>query len=153
MRMKRQSANLKRKQAFTLLEVMLCIALISLMASAFAWKGNNLLQHYLLRSSAKTLVREIEAAHLLAMSYQTDIAVVIVKRNGDYFLEWRTDEPPLKKKCRPHKMRGVKNIRIDDYKCAKATPVAAFSSISSSKCRLIELEGASGDVRSLQLSK
>src|SRR5579883_572054 len=98
--------RMKKKNRFTLIEIMVGIALLAIMAAAFAWKGNNLLQHYLLRNSVKTLLQEVETAHLLAMSYQTDIAVMIIKKKGDFFLEWKTEEPPLQKKRRLHKMRG-----------------------------------------------
>ena len=101
----------------------------------------------------KTLLQEVETAHLLAMSYQTDIAVMIIKKKGDFFLEWKTEEPPLQKKRRLHKMRGVKNIRIDDKTCKKEAMIAAFSSTSSTTCRKIELEGIKGDSRILQLER
>lgn len=133
----------KKGFCFTLLEIVICIALISFMASAFAWKGSNLVQHYLLRSSAKTLVREIEAAHLLALSYQTDISLKLVNNKGEFSLEWETDEPLLQCRCHNHKLRGVKNVRVD-YKDNK-TAIAAFSSTSATSCKYIDLEGRGED--------
>jgi hypothetical protein len=130
----------EKRFSFTLLEVVICIALISMFASVFAWKGNNLLQHYLLRSSAKTIVREINTAHLLALSYQTDVSLKLVQKKGEIFLEWQTEEPLILRRCTSHKMRGVKNILID-YKLATSAMIASFSSASASSCKRIDLQG------------
>lgn len=132
--------RVKKRNSFTLLEVMVCVALLSLLAGTCAWKGHDLLQHYLLRSSAKAIVREIEAAQILSLSYQADIAVTLVKEKEEFFLKWETEEPRLQYRCIPRKMRGVKNARID-YKRSKKAKVADFSSASSSSCAYIDLEG------------
>ncbi len=128
------------------------MALIALLAGAFAWKGNSLVQHYLLRSSSKTILRELETAHLLAMSYQSDIVLKIVNRKGDFFLEWETDEPALKNRCRSHKMRGVKNILADD-KLFSSVAIAAFSSTAASSCKHIDLEGSGGESRRIEIQQ
>lgn len=130
----------KKVRAFTLLEVVVCVALLAILAGAFAWKGNHLVQHHMVRSSAKTLVREIEAAHVLSLSYQTDIAMRIIKKKGDFFLEWQTAEPCLVQRCSPRKLRGVRDIRIDNKSKINQTFVD-FTLGKSVSCKYIDLQG------------
>ncbi len=128
------------KKAFTLLEVVVCIALLAIFASVSIWRGNHLLQHFLLRSSAKTIAQEINTARLLAWSYHADVHLQLKQKGQKILLEWQTDEPLILKHRPSHKIRGVKNILIDGKLCKNAT-IASFSAISASSCSKIDLQG------------
>ncbi|MDX8430864.1 MAG: prepilin-type N-terminal cleavage/methylation domain-containing protein [Candidatus Algichlamydia australiensis] len=89
---------MKRKYSFTLIEVMICIALMAMMGGFLAIKSGALLSKHRADSELANLKREIRLARNLSRSYQADITLSLTQTREGLQLIRSTDEPGIQKK-------------------------------------------------------
>lgn len=94
MMMKNQRKK-RSKRAFTLIEIIICISILSLAGSLFAYKAKDLFAVYHFRNEKRKMLNAIELARHLSISYQADIEMVITKEKKGYSMILKTDEPTL----------------------------------------------------------
>ena len=81
-------------KAFTLLELMVCLFLISLLGALIGIKGIDLLAHHRFRSALQTWLLDIERAQILAMHQKCDVVCILKKRmDGGYQAILESDSP------------------------------------------------------------
>jgi prepilin-type N-terminal cleavage/methylation domain-containing protein len=88
---------MRRRRPFTLIEVMIVMAILVLIGGLFGVRGKHLVDYYAFSSSIDKIASRCRLARNLAVNYQTDVAVHVVKRNKEITVTLVSDEPPLKK--------------------------------------------------------
>lgn len=89
----------KSKRAFTLLEIIVCISLLSLIGGLFATKAKDLFSTYHYRTQKTRFVNALMLARHLSIAYSADIEAIISKEKSGYSLFLKTDEPALYHHC------------------------------------------------------
>jgi hypothetical protein len=85
----------KSKKPFTLLEMLVCFTILSLVGGLFAVRGKRLFDQYASKQEVAKLFDILQLAKEYAYCYQCDIEVHFQK-NKQYYVEVKTDEPLLK---------------------------------------------------------
>lgn len=81
-----------KRKAFTLLELMVCLAIISLLSAVLGVKGLDLLAHHRFCSSLQTFVFDIQRFQILAMTQGCDVVCKIQRNNkGDFIVLIESD--------------------------------------------------------------
>ena len=83
----------RRVRPFTLIEIMIAIAILSVIAVFSAVQIKNLIDVHRFESGTSHLFRQLQEAQTLSSSYQTDIALDIYRKDGQIFYQFSTDEP------------------------------------------------------------
>jgi prepilin-type N-terminal cleavage/methylation domain-containing protein len=78
---------------FTLIEIMIAIAILSVIAVFSAVQIKNLIEVHRFESGASHLFRQLQDAQTLSSGYQTDIALDIYRKDGQICYRFSTDEP------------------------------------------------------------
>jgi hypothetical protein len=78
---------------FTLLEIILVVAILSMVASVVGWQIARLVKSYAFQAEVEEIYRAIKQAQVLSLSYQTDISVRFSKEEGLHYYYLHTDEP------------------------------------------------------------
>lgn len=86
-----------RKNNFTLLELMVCLAIIAMLASVIGWQVKGSLDAVRFKSSAYIVKQEIEKLQMLALTFGSDMQLEIRKEEDQYVMVSTTDEAVLKK--------------------------------------------------------
>ena len=84
---------MKKKHAFTLLEIVLCVTLLGLVAGAIGYQAYGLYVQHALEQTGRKLVIQLKELQSLALSYQTDMYLELHEDKGNYVCTCYTDEP------------------------------------------------------------
>lgn len=87
-----------RKRAFTLLEVMIALTIITIIATLTALPIKKLLDRHRFEKEVGDLFIALQEAQILAACYETDLALDFVKKQGKWSYHFSTDEPFSKDK-------------------------------------------------------
>ena len=87
------------KRAFTLIEMMVALAILALIASVTAIQVKKLIDTHRFEAEVGDLFIALQEAQVLAAGYQTDFALDLYFKKGTLFYQLSTDEPLSKKKC------------------------------------------------------
>ena len=104
------------KKPFTLLELLICLTVLSLIGSLFAVKGKKLFDQYAFKQEVSKVRDILQLAKEYAFCYQSDVEVVFSKNTNHFFIEIRTDEPLLKKESffiKKYRLAKVSSIDLD----------------------------------------
>jgi hypothetical protein len=77
---------MRHKCPFTLLEIMICLALLALLASTLLIKAKPMIEQYQFEAAAKKLVRELNLSRHLAVTCRADIELTIKKKGNKLIL-------------------------------------------------------------------
>jgi hypothetical protein len=116
----------KSKRYFTLLEILVCLALITTLSALFGFQGKRLLEKQRIENSLQLLKGEKEKAKFLSLVYQADIDLEIICEKKGLFLQRNCDEPGLASNKRLS-LPGLKDLRYQGQKRKKIV-FAKFSS-------------------------
>jgi hypothetical protein len=86
-----------KKASFTLIEIMICLSLLSLVGGVFALRGKDLFDTFLFRQELTSLNKSLNFAKSAAFCYQTDVYVYFHIGSRGLICEFKTDEPGLLK--------------------------------------------------------
>jgi prepilin-type N-terminal cleavage/methylation domain-containing protein len=84
----------RRRSAFTLIEILVCLMLLSMAGSLLIYKGGKLLKERRFSSSCEKISSEIAVTKNLALTYQIDIDLVLEQKKGKIYLTRKTDFAP-----------------------------------------------------------
>lgn len=98
------------KKAFTLLELFICLTILSLIGSFFAVKGKALLDVYLFKQDVATVSDALQLAKEYAYCYGCDVEIDFVHNKQGCFIHIKSDEPLLHQEHIFKKPFFIKNI-------------------------------------------
>jgi prepilin-type N-terminal cleavage/methylation domain-containing protein len=84
---------IKRSRAFTLLEMMIGLVILSLVGALSAVHIKKLIDAHRFEKEVSNLFIALQEAQLLAAAYQTDIALDFYRENSKFSYRFSTDEP------------------------------------------------------------
>ena len=154
----------KRKRAFTLLEITLCIALLALLSGILVWNMKKMLDTHAFHQSIDQILTEMNKAQLLALSYNTDLEVRLFKEEGSYQFQITSDGPvKLLKTSKVIKLKKVveclfnkkmiENIRLHVYSNGRIEPLGLLTFYHETEETNEEREGVALDFRTPLLIK
>lgn len=82
-----------KKKAFTLLELMVCLAIIGMLGAILGMKGMDLLAHHKFHSALQTLLFDVHRHQILAMNQNADITCSF-KKTGAFYTAYLQSECP-----------------------------------------------------------
>lgn len=114
------------KKSFTLLEIMLCLAIIALVAGALIYPLSGLLAQHRFHQGVKQFVTHLREMQALALSYQSDMGVMLYQDKGKLMCRGFTDEPiPL---FRPFEMGKISHFTFNRKKANMPLKLTVHSS-------------------------
>lgn len=87
--------KISKKASFTLVEIMICLSLLSLIGGVFALRGKDLFDTFLFRQELTSLNKSLNFAKTAAYCYQADVYVNFYSGEAGWICEFKTDEPGL----------------------------------------------------------
>jgi prepilin-type N-terminal cleavage/methylation domain-containing protein len=129
---------MKKRKSFTLLELMVCLALISLLAGLVGMKGVDLLAHHRFYRGLQTWLFDIHRVQILAMNQGADVTCTLKKnKEGHYRAIFESDAPSFHSTS--HDLNGVSEL-IFENKPINEFKVTFFSSGRISPVGILKIE-------------
>lgn len=120
--------NKRVKKAFTLLEILVCLAIISLVSVLLGTKGHQLLSYHQFRSISQTFLLDLGRFQILSMASGSDVLCKIKKEPSGWFVRWQADAAlPIEQGALLYELKGVENILFQE-KAVKEFEFTVFSS-------------------------
>lgn len=82
-----------RRNSFTIIEVLVCLTILSLASSFVLYKGWAMLKEKRIATSQNKLASEIFLTKQLALSYQIDMDLILEQKEGKVYLTRKTETP------------------------------------------------------------
>jgi len=82
-----------KNRAFTLLEIIIVIAILSLVASVVGWQISSCVNRYAFHKEVEEVYNAIKHSQMLSLTYRTDISVHFLKEDDVLYYQLQTDEP------------------------------------------------------------
>lgn len=101
---------MKKTFRFTLVELMVCLVVLGLVATAIGWQTARLIAHHRFQSDGTHLYTALQEGQLLAMMYQTDATLTLYPQNGELFYQFASHEPAAAFHPRPQQLPGTSLI-------------------------------------------
>lgn len=98
------------KKAFTLLEITICIAILSVAAVAISWEMKNILSFHHFQKNVDHLLLDLKKCQLIAIANQADIDLTLCKTKEGYIYTLHCDDPLSCFVNKPMKMKGVAGL-------------------------------------------
>ncbi len=80
-------------KAFTLLEIILVLAILGMVTSVVGWQIGSCVSRYAFQSEVEEVYNAIKQSQVLCLTYRTDISVHFFREDGTLYYCLRTDEP------------------------------------------------------------
>ncbi len=108
-------AKNRKVRAFTLLEILICLAIISLLTTLLGIKVSDLIGHYRFRSSARLFLTECNHWQIWALTHQCDVDLSLDLTDKGWRLQAASEDPAF---CHapPHLFRGLQEIHWNGKK-------------------------------------
>lgn len=139
------------KRSFTLLEILICLAIVGLLSALFGFQGKKFLDEQRFENSLQLIKGEWEKSKFLSLVYQTDIELEIVRKKNDFFLQRKCDEPGLSHSATTS-LPGLRDLRYQGRKPKKIV-FAKFSSGHAVEYLPIEFLTSKGTWKLFQLKE
>jgi prepilin-type N-terminal cleavage/methylation domain-containing protein len=120
-----------KKKPFTLLEVMVCLVILSLITGTCLWKGSQFLSHHRFTSDSQKLSRQIEELHAYALCHGASIDLELFYDKGVLSYVSSSDDPITyisssnvsidKLKTARGSLPGITFFKVKDKRLDKAT--------------------------------
>ncbi len=81
------------KSPFTLLEIVVCLAILTLVSGVIGLKIKQATDRHQFESSFNQLVYELKKIHMLALGYRSEFGLNVQAASGGYNYTFFTDEP------------------------------------------------------------
>lgn len=88
---------MRRGRAFTLLEICLCVAILSIVAGVMGWQIKKMIDRSRAERSVANFATQLRTLQLVAMSYQSDVRIdLFFDPQGKLFYKQIADDPRLR---------------------------------------------------------
>ncbi len=111
--------QIRKTNYFTLLEIVICIAILGLAAVGIGWQMKGMLAIHSFDKNMGNFFTDLRKAQLVALSDRVDIDLNITKSADGYQYNFHTDDPLLCFIAKPTKLTGIKEIRQGNKKIDK----------------------------------
>jgi len=78
---------------FSLLEILVCLTIITSISSIFVVHGKSLLQQHRFHMSSHAFLRDLQKWKLLSLVYRCDVYCTIAQQDGVYVVTWTLEFP------------------------------------------------------------
>jgi hypothetical protein len=130
---------MRRGRAFTLLEICLCVAILTIAAGAMGWQIKKMIDRSRAERSVSNFAAQLKTLQLIAMSYQSDLRVeLFFDAKGKLFYKQIADDPRLQ--FLPERLKQVDGI-VEVKKGKEAVKRITLNLFSSGR---VEPEGVLG---------
>jgi prepilin-type N-terminal cleavage/methylation domain-containing protein len=102
------------KSAFTLLEIVICLAIVTLLMGVVGVKIYQLVDLYRFRFSVQKMLFELNHWQILALTHRQDVAWTISKQNEEYVFRYETETPlssPFA--SQKHALSNVRHLKLN----------------------------------------
>jgi len=119
---------MKSKRLFTLFEIALCMAILSLTGTLLTWQAKEMVSAHQFHKSISHLLTDLRRIQIVSLSDRADIELKISKSEKGYKYQIHTDEllPHFSKK--EQKLTGVKKISLGGKPLTKPVTLTLFAS-------------------------
>jgi prepilin-type N-terminal cleavage/methylation domain-containing protein len=121
--------RIRSKRSFTLLEILICMALLLSLSAIFAIEGKKFLDTHRFKTTLELLKTEGEKARFQSLIYRTDIELELLENKGELVLRKKCDEPVFSQ-IKTISLPGVTEMRYQGKKQKKI----AFAKFSCGYC-------------------
>ncbi len=105
-----------KSRPFTLLEIVICIAILGMAAVGIGWQMKGMLAIHNFDKNISNLFADLRKAQLVALSDRVDIDLNITKDGDVYKYSFHSDDPLLCFIAKPTKLTGIKEIKSEKKK-------------------------------------
>lgn len=155
---------MKRKRAFTLLEITLSIVLLAFLSSVVIWNVKKMLDQHEFHKTVEQMFIEMNKAQMLALTYGADLEIEILKKEGVYQFQIFSDgkiklldttSPIILKKVIECVFNDkiVEHLRVQVYSDGRMEPLGTLTFYHETEEKNEEREGLILDFRTPLLLK
>jgi len=102
----------KGKWAFTLLEMIICVVILSAAAVTVSWQMRGMFQTHHYHQNVDRFLTDLQKCQLIALSDRIDIEIRIEKGKQGYQYTVHTDEPISHFSRKREKMKGIEQMKV-----------------------------------------
>ncbi len=115
--------------AFTLLEIVLVMAILAIVGGVVGWQIQGLVSSYRFQSDVEELYSTLKKAQALSLTYQTDIELSLFQERGEWKYRLFTHEPFPKAlfESRTKTLHGVRQVKFNNRSLHQSTTWTLFS--------------------------
>jgi Tfp pilus assembly protein FimT len=143
----KMSRHPNRKSSLTILELMLCVALLAIIASVLIFPLSGLLAQHRFNQGTKQFMIHLREMQALAMNHHTDMGIKVYREGTKWMCAGFTDEPM--KLFRPFELQNISSLRFDQkpatlpfkltiYRTGRVSPNGLLS--FQSEKRILEID-------------
>jgi hypothetical protein len=100
-----------RKSNFTLLEIVLCVAILGTAAVTISWQMRGLLHTHHFNANVDRILTDLQKCQLIALSDQVDIEMRIKREGGAFQYTLHCDDPIPSFIKKPMKLKGIEKMK------------------------------------------
>ncbi|NGX39795.1 MAG: hypothetical protein KR126chlam1_01128 [Chlamydiae bacterium] len=118
----------RTRRPFTLLEIALCIAILSMVASVLGLQIRNMVTAHYFQKSVDSLLTDLRKLQIIALSDRSDLTLKINCQDGKYSYEVMSDDPIPCLLPKKGSLQGVKKISFSKKRIRSSLELKIFSS-------------------------
>jgi len=107
-----RKTKILRNRSFTLIEIVVCLAIIASLGAALCWNVYGAMRHHRFDESVKKVRNEIEALQMFSLTFGSDMELKFEKREGGWRVVPVIYEAALRRMhVKPFDLSGVDRLR------------------------------------------
>ncbi len=102
------------KRAFTLLEMMLALAILTLVGVAVSFKMYGVVHSYRFQREVSEVYQALKEAQTIAMTYQIDLTLILYKKQAGFAYRLQANEPLVCIDRKEHLLKEITHISVGE---------------------------------------
>jgi hypothetical protein len=116
----------KSKRCLTLIEVMICVAILATIAATMAFPLTGMLGRHRFHQGVKQFVIHVREMQALALNHHSDMGIMLYEEQGRLMCKGFTDEPL--RLFRPFELQNISSLTFDQKPVKMPLKLTVFSS-------------------------